>query len=161
VCQGKRLYPRCAASTNILKTFKLKIMNNWIEEHILDLSLNINLEKLHYCSAEHGLQTNDLHDNSFDSMELCNILHSTLLFAVLYSEVYALQHVKYLVKPSTLFKYIVNIFLFYCRIERFYWTYKCEQPTTLLSVENVTSHLLKVTYIIQHTLKDETEGVQF
>jgi len=155
------LYPKCAASTNISRTVKLRIMNDWIEEYILDVSLNINLEEPLYCSAEYGLKTINLQDNSFDSMELCKILHSTLLFAALYSEVNALQNVKYLVKPSTLFSYIVNIFSFCCRIEGFYWNYKCEQLTTFLFVENVMSHLHKVTYILQQTLKDETEGVKF
>jgi hypothetical protein len=173
--------PPIIRNANILRAFKLKIMNNWIEEHILDVSLNINLEELLYCSAEYDLQTIDLHNNSFDCMELCNILHcmelrnilhcmelcnilhSTLLFALLYLylEVYALQHVQYLVKPSTLSYYIVNIFLFCCRMERFYWTYKCEQYTILLSVENVTPHLHKVAYIFQQTLNDETEVVKF
>ena len=69
----------------------------------MDGLLNINLEETLYCSAEHGLKTINLHDNSFDCMELCKILHSTLLFAVLYSEVNEIQHAKYLVKPSTLF----------------------------------------------------------
>lgn len=78
-------------------------MNDWITEYIVDVSLNINLEEPLYCFAEHSLKTFNLHDNSLDSMELCKILHSTLLFAVLQSEVNALQHVKYLVKPSTLF----------------------------------------------------------
>lgn len=78
-------------------------MNDWIGEYILDVSLNIKLEDPLYCFAEHGLKTINVHYNSFDCMELCNILHSIMLFAVLYSEVKALQHVKYLVKPSTLF----------------------------------------------------------
>jgi hypothetical protein len=73
-------------------------MNDWIEEHILDVTFNINLEEPLYCTAEHRLKTTDLHENSFDCMELCNILHSTLLFALLYSELHALQHLKYLVK---------------------------------------------------------------